>query len=178
MVRSERVVELAEALSEVLSAEGVSSSEVALVAESVLSSCRVAHADFVAGRGSESSWRSLCRAARVVESVAEFLVSAERPVSSEGVSDVRVCALSDTGAREFSVSEAREEIAVALDLPRDWSEVPALADCVDALVDVCFVEGASGSLSWREDMLDPMHDAWPAAVVESGILSALELVES
>lgn len=183
MVRSERVVELAEALSEVLSAEGVSSSEVGLVAESVLSSCRVAHADFVAGRGSESSWRSLCRAARVVESVAEFLVSAERTVSSEELelSELPVWALSSSGeARVFSRQEAREEVAVAFDLPRDWSEVPVLSDCVDALVDACFVESAScpSSLSWREDMLDPMGGAWSSAVESSGILSALELVEA
>lgn len=104
---------------------------------------------------------------RVVE-LAEAL-SAELPV----------WALSSSGeAREFSVSEAREEIAVALDLPRDWAEVPVLADCVDALVDACFVEGSSCSLSWREEMLDPGQEAWSSAVESSGILSVLELVES
>jgi len=183
MVRSERVVALSERLSEVLSSEGVSAAEVGLVAESVLSSCRVAHAEFVSGRGSEASWRSLCRAARVLESCAEFLVSSERPVSSEELelSELPMWALSNTGeAREFSVSEAREEVAVALDLPRDWSEVPALADCVDALVDACFVESSScpSLLVWRADMVDPMHGAWSEAVMESGILSVLEVVES
>lgn len=183
MVRSERVVALAQALSEVLSSEGVSAAEVGLVAESVLSSCRVAHADFVSGRGSEASWRSLCRAARVLESAAEFLVSSERPVSSEELelAELPMWALSSSGkAREFSVSEAREEVSVALDLPRDWSEVPALADCVDALVDACFVESAScpSLLVWRAEMLDPMQGAWSSAVVESGILSVLEVVES
>lgn len=183
MVRSERVVALSERLSEVLSSEGVSAAEVGLVAESVLSSCRVAHAEFVSGRGSEASWRSLCRAARVLESCAEFLVSAERPVSSEelSVSELPMWALSNTGeAREFSVSEAREEVSAALDLPRDWAEVPALADCVDALVDACFVESSScpSLLVWRADMVDPMHGAWSEAVMESGILSVLEVVES
>lgn len=184
MVRSERVVALAQALSEVLSSEGVSAAEVGLVAESVLSSCRVAHAAFVSGRGSEASWRSLCRAARVLESAAEFLVSSERPVSSEELelSELPMWALSSSSgkAREFSVSEAREEVSVALDLPRDWSEVPALADCVDALVDACFVESSScpSLLVWRAEMLDPMQGAWSSAVMESGILSVLELVES
>lgn len=183
MVRSERVVALAQALSEVLSSEGVSAAEVGLVAESVLSSCRVAHAAFVSGSGSEASWRSLCRAARVLESCAEFLVSSERPVSSEELelAELPLWALSNTGeAREFSVSEAREEVSVALDLPRDWAEVPALADCVDALVDACFVESSScpSLLVWRAEMVDPMHGAWSEAVVESGILSVLEVVES
>lgn len=171
---SERVVELAERLSEVLLAEGVSSSEVALVAEAVSVARRGAR------RVGSSSWRSLCLSERVLESVVEFLsagVSAEEHVSAE----LPVWALSSSGeARVFSLSEAREEVAVALDLPRDWAEVPALADCVDALVDACFVESSScpSSLSWREDMLDPMGGAWSSAVESSGILSVLELVES
>lgn len=171
---SERVVELAERLSEVLSAEGVSSAEVALVAEAVSVARRGAR------RVGSSSWRSLCSSERVLESVVEFLsagVSAEEHVSAE----LPVWALSSSGeARVFSLSEAREEVAVALDLPRDWSEVPALADCVDALTNACFVESSScpSSLSWREDMLDPMGGAWSSAVESSGILSVLELVES
>jgi hypothetical protein len=110
------------------------------------------------------------RSERVAEALAEVL-SAELPA----------WALSYTGeARVFSLSEAREEIAVALDLPRDWAEVPVVADCVDALVDACFVESAScpSSLSWREEMLDPGQVAWSSAVESSGILDMLEFVSA
>lgn len=81
----------------------------------------------------------------------------------------------------FSREEAREEIAVALDLPRDWREEERVACAVDALVDASFVEssGCPASLEWLPALLpdmDPMQEAWSEAVVSSGVLEAMSAV--
>lgn len=78
--------------------------------------------------------------------------------------------------------EAAEEVAEALDLPREWRSEEAVSAAVERLVDMCFVSPACppaaspAALVWREELsseLDPLQSAWSAAVVEAGVLDAL-----
>ena len=93
-----------------------------------------------------------------------------------------VVVVSEVGGVVVGRAEAAEEIAEALDLPREWRSEESVVEAVERLVDVCFVSPACppaaspAALEWRSELsseLDPLQSAWSEAVVEAGVLEAL-----
>ena len=69
--------------------------------------------------------------------------------------------------------DAGEQVAEALDLPRDWSESERLSACVRRIVDAVFVVSPVGEYAWREEFgsdADPMQSRWWSVVRSSGVL--------
>ena len=69
--------------------------------------------------------------------------------------------------------EAAEQVAEALDLPRDWSEAERLSACVHRIVDEVFVVSSGREYAWREEFgsdADPLQERWWAVVESSGVL--------
>ena len=101
----------------------------------------------------------------------------ERPAEVGGV-----VVVSEVGGVVVGRAEAAEEIAEALDLPREWRSEESVVEAVERLVDMCFVSPAASpacppaALSWREELseeLDPLQEEWSSVLERSGVLDAL-----